>query len=251
MPGSHAAVNKISGAGLPCAKARSRRRRRTNTREFALDQARNHTRRQDPLTTPSRVEQLPTSTAASIQNVVKRFPGRRAKPPICSGTVPFIRSVSGAQIGTICRVAIFWRMRGEVRQPETNAVGKARQPGVGGVHDRSASASGWRDLTGALAPRSGGDVRSSSGSRTLLFNCLFDRSNASRSCHRPGAKMGSHPAKSRQESGGVWTVICPGKQHFANLLDSSRPARGLLHTEEVTGSIPVSPTDVRPGQRLH
>jgi hypothetical protein len=54
--------------------------------------------------------------------------------------------------------------------------------------------------------------------------------------------MGSHPAKSRQESGGVWTVICPGKQHFANLLDSSRPAPGLLHTEEVTGSIPVSPT---------
>jgi len=54
--------------------------------------------------------------------------------------------------------------------------------------------------------------------------------------------MGSHPAKSRQESGGVWTVICPGKQHFAKLLDSSRPARGLLHTEEVTGSIPVSPT---------
>ena len=56
--------------------------------------------------------------------------------------------------------------------------------------------------------------------------------------------MGSHPAKSRQESGGVWTVICPGKQHFANLLDSSRPARGLLHTEEVTGSIPVSPTQL-------
>ena len=25
----------------------------------------------------------------------------------------------------------------------------------------------------------------------------------------------------------------------------------LVHTEEVTGSIPVSPTDVRPGQRLH
>jgi hypothetical protein len=58
--------------------------------------------------------------------------------------------------------------------------------------------------------------------------------------------MGSHPAKSRQESGGVWTVICPGKQHFANLLDSSRPAPGLLHTEEVTGSIPVSPTRSEP-----
>jgi hypothetical protein len=77
------------------------------------------------------------------------------------------------------------------------------------------------------------------------------RSNTSRSCHRPGAKMGSHSAKSRQESGGVWTVICSGKQNFANLLDSSRPARGLLHTEEVTGSIPVSPTDVSPGQKLH
>ena len=83
-----------------------------------------------------------------------------------------------------------------------------------------------------------------SGSRDTLFSRLFERSNTSRSCHRPGAKMGSHPAKSRQESGGVWTVICPGKQHFANLLDSSRPARGLLHTEEVTGSIPVSPTQL-------
>jgi hypothetical protein len=50
--------------------------------------------------------------------------------------------------------------------------------------------------------------------------------------------MGSHLAKGRQESGGVWTVICPGKQHFANLLDSSRPARGLLHTEEVRGNAP-------------
>jgi hypothetical protein len=56
--------------------------------------------------------------------------------------------------------------------------------------------------------------------------------------------MGSHSAKSRQEPEGVWTVICPGKQHFANLLDSSRPAPGLLHTEEVTGSIPVSPTQL-------
>ena len=75
-----------------------------------------------------------------------------------------------------------------------------------------------------------------------LFDDLFECSNTSRSCYRPRAKLGSHSAKSRQESGGVWTVICPGKQHFANLLDSSRPARGLLHTEEVTGSIPVSPT---------
>jgi hypothetical protein len=85
-------------------------------------------------------------------------------------------------------------------------------------------------------------LTASASASDTLFNRLFERSNTSRSCHRPGAKMGSHPAKSRQESGGVWTVICPGKQHFANLLDSSRPARGLLHTEEVTGSIPVSPT---------
>jgi hypothetical protein len=93
------------------------------------------------------------------------------------------------------------------------------------------------------APRIAGSI-DLSGSRDTLFNRLFERSNTSRSCHRPGAKMGSHSAKSRQESGGVWTVICPGKQHFANLLDSSRPARGLLHTEEVTGSIPVSPTQL-------
>src|ERR1700722_14883385 len=46
-------------------------------------------------------------------------------------------------------------------------------------------------------------------------------------------------ARSPGESG---RSFCPGKQHFANLLDSSGPALGLLHTEEVTGSIPVSPT---------
>ena len=48
-----------------------------------------------------------------------------------------------------------------------------------------------------------------------------------------------------EEPPGVWGSLdghLPWKQHFANLLDSSRPARGLLHTEEVTGSIPVSPT---------
>jgi hypothetical protein len=49
--------------------------------------------------------------------------------------------------------------------------------------------------------------------------------------------MGSHSAKSRPESGGVWTVIRPGRQYFANLLDPSRPARGLLHTEAVDGQL--------------
>jgi len=83
-----------------------------------------------------------------------------------------------------------------------------------------------------------------------LFDDLFECSNKSRSCYRPGAKLGSHSAKSRQESGGVWTVTCPGKQHFANLLDTSRPARGLLHTEEVTGSIPVWPTQLSGRFRL-
>ena len=62
-----------------------------------------------------------------------------------------------------------------------------------------------------------------------LLNRLFERSNTSRSCSRLGAKMGSHPAKSRQESGGVWTVICPGKQHFANLLDSPSRSRPTSH----------------------
>jgi hypothetical protein len=76
----------------------------------------------------------------------------------------------------------------------------------------------------------------------ISLDDLFEYSNTLRSCYSLGAKLGSHSAKSRQESGGVWTVICPGKQDFGNLLDSSRPARGLLHTEEVTGSIPVSPT---------
>jgi hypothetical protein len=50
-----------------------------------------------------------------------------------------------------------------------------------------------------------------------------------------------------EEPPGVWGSLdghLPWKQHFANLLDSSRPARGLLHTEEVTGSIPVSPTQL-------
>ena len=41
---------------------------------------------------------------------------------------------------------------------------------------------------------------------------LFECSNSSRSCHRPGAKMGSHSAKSRQESGGVWTVCRSNNQ---------------------------------------
>jgi hypothetical protein len=52
--------------------------------------------------------------------------------------------------------------------------------------------------------------------------------------------MGSHPAKSRQESGRVWRVIVPGKRHFGNLPDSSRPALGLLHTEEVGRTVAVS-----------
>jgi hypothetical protein len=88
------------------------------------------------------------------------------------------------------------------------------------------------------------EVRDTQGVRSLEapLDDLFEHSNTSRSCHRPGAKLGSHSAKGRQESGGVWTVICPARQHFANLLDSSRPARGLLHTEEVTCPMPVWPT---------
>lgn len=112
MPGSHPAASKISGAGLPCAKAHPRRRRRTNTREFAQDQARNHPRRQDPLTIPSRVEQLPTSTTASIQNAVKRFPGRRAKPP----------NLDGRQVG---RLSYPCRARKVVMVPGGRRAGRA------------------------------------------------------------------------------------------------------------------------------
>jgi hypothetical protein len=43
----------------------------------------------------------------------------RKYPPICTGTVPAVRSVEGAQIGIFCRVGIFWRMRGEVQQRGT------------------------------------------------------------------------------------------------------------------------------------
>jgi hypothetical protein len=50
--------------------------------------------------------------------------------------------------------------------------------------------------------------------------------------------MGRQSAKSRQESGGVWAVICPGKQYFANPLDSSdrleayfTPRRSLVRSQ--------------------
>jgi hypothetical protein len=45
-----------------------------------------------------------------------------AYPPICHRTVPSVRSAEGAQNGIFCRVlAICWRMRGEVQQPEPAA----------------------------------------------------------------------------------------------------------------------------------
>ena len=43
-------------------------------------------------------------------------------PSICHRTVPSVRSAEGAQNGIFCRVlAICWRMRGEVQQPEPAA----------------------------------------------------------------------------------------------------------------------------------
>jgi hypothetical protein len=39
----------------------------------------------------------------------------RADPPFCIVTAPSAGSVRGAQNGIFCRVAIFWRIRVEVR----------------------------------------------------------------------------------------------------------------------------------------
>jgi hypothetical protein len=57
-----------------------------------------------------------------------------------------------------------------------------------------------------------------------------------------GAILGSHPAKGRKESGGVWAVTCPGRRRFQAVAGTYGQRSGLIHTEEVTGSIPVSPT---------
>jgi hypothetical protein len=48
--------------------------------------------------------------------------GAQSSLPICHRTVPSVRSAEGAQNGIFCRVlAICWRMRGEVQQPEPAA----------------------------------------------------------------------------------------------------------------------------------
>jgi len=58
--------------------------------------------------------------------------------------------------------------------------------------------------------------------------------SSARTCHDLAIawepSWGAIRRRAARSLGGVWTVICPGRQHFANLLDSSRPARGLLHT---------------------
>ena len=125
------------------------------------------------------------------------------------------------------------------------AGGHAVRMSAPGPADRPQARAGSRYFRPCLASavRIAGPTQGIRSLETPL-DYLFECSNTSRSCHRLGAKMGSHSAKSRQGSAGVWTVICRGRQHFANLLDSSRPAPGLLHTEEVTGSIPVSPTQL-------
>ena len=59
-----------------------------------------------------------------------------------------------------------------------------------------------------------------------------------------GAILGSQPAKGRKESGGVWAVTCPGRRRFQAVAGTYGQRSGLIHTEEVTGSIPVSPTQL-------
>jgi len=49
-----------------------------------------------------------------------------------------------------------------------------------------------------------------------------------------GSHSGSHPAKSRKESGGVWAVTCPGRRHFQAVTDTCGHRPSLIHTEAVT-----------------
>ena len=52
---------------------------------------------------------------------------------------------------------------------------------------------------------------------------------------------------SGEEQQGVWevqAVPCPGQRHFQADADNHGQRSGLIHTEEVTGSIPVMPTQL-------
>ncbi len=66
----------------------------------------------------------------------------RDPPSFCTGTVRSIRSIGGAQNGIFCRIGftIFWRMRGQVRQPGTSAPGHDMEDS--GLRDRSQTLSG-------------------------------------------------------------------------------------------------------------
>ncbi len=88
------------------------------------------------------------------------------------------------------------------------------------------------------------DRRSESESRS-------GRSNISAANDRPGSQGGS---QHRQAPGYVRpqrTSPFAGERHAGQRPATSGDGPGLIHTEEVTGSIPVSPTDISPVHSLH
>src|SRR5208282_4332457 len=72
-----------------------------------------------------------------------RSAGQAKYPPFCTGTVPSVRSVGGAQNGIFCRVGIFWRMRGEIQQRRTVWLLTANMKAVSGDRRHLAPTVSW------------------------------------------------------------------------------------------------------------
>jgi len=82
---------------------------------------------------------------------------------------------------------------------------------------------------------------------TIVCPAWFDRESVRAFEQRVIIEANGEPsweptAKIRKKSGGVWVVTCPGRRHVEPAADTCGQRSGLIHTEEVTGSIPVSPT---------
>jgi hypothetical protein len=97
------------------------------------------------------------------------------------------------------------------------------------------------------------EVLSVSGTRTFqasqtlscwsqLLKSEFEGSNSWGILTGPGAKLGSHPAKCPDESGGVCRVNCPAKRQSGTRADTSGLGSGLFCKQGVRGSSPLSST---------
>ena len=76
------------------------------------------------------------------------------------------------------------------------------------------------------------------------------RSNISAANDSPGSQGGSQHTQAPGYVRPQRTSAFAGERHAGLHPAMSGDGRGLIHTEEVTGSIPVSPTSVTPGQKL-